>query len=71
MYCDRWVDADGVCKDREAEPRFTAPPAGGRGGFDGGPRGGFGGNFGAPPMGGGGGGGRQIYVNNVCPLTIP
>jgi len=57
-----------MCKDREAEPRFTAPPPGGRGGFDGGPRGGFGGNFGAPPMGGAGGGGRQIYVNNVCLL---
>ncbi|KAL5354130.1 g-strand binding protein [Pseudogymnoascus australis] len=58
-----------VREDREAEPRFTAPPTGGRGGFDGGPRGGFGGNFGPPQMGGGGGGGRQIYVNNL-PYTV-
>ncbi|KFY48172.1 hypothetical protein V495_01544, partial [Pseudogymnoascus sp. VKM F-4514 (FW-929)] len=57
-----------VREDREAEPRFTAPPTGGRGGFDGGPRGGFGGNFGPPQMGGGGGG-RQIYVNNL-PYTV-
>ncbi|KAF2801976.1 RNA-binding domain-containing protein [Mytilinidion resinicola] len=50
-----------VREDREAEPRFTAPPA--RGGFDGGiGRGGFGGpNFGPTP----GGGGRQIYVANL------
>ncbi|KFY69440.1 hypothetical protein V496_00241 [Pseudogymnoascus sp. VKM F-4515 (FW-2607)] len=60
-----------VREDREAEPRFTAPPTGGRGGFDGGPRGGFGGNFGPPQMGGGGGGGggRQIYVNKL-PYTV-
>lgn len=64
------MEADCHAQDREAEPRFTAPPTGGRGGFDGGPRGGFGGNFGPPQMGGGGGG-RQIYVNNVCPLKIP
>lgn len=61
-------------KDREAEPRFTAPTAaGGRGGFEGPPgRGGFGGGFGGGAMGGGGNG-RQIYVSNVCyqiPLSI-
>ncbi|KAF2495333.1 hypothetical protein BU16DRAFT_461223 [Lophium mytilinum] len=52
-----------VREDREAEPRFTAPPA--RGGFDGGMgRGGFGGgpNFGPTQ---GGAGGRQIYVANL------
>jgi len=57
-------------KDREAEPRFTGPPAGGaRGGYEGGPgRGGFGGGFGGGmgAGGGAGGGGRQIYVSNVC-----
>ena len=53
-------------KDREAEPRFTGPPAG-RGGYEGGPgRGGFGGGYGGAP--GGGGGSRQIYVSNVCDL---
>ena len=54
-------------QDREAEPRFTGPPAG-RGGYDGGPStrgGGFGGGYGGPPASGGGGG-RQIFVNNVC-----
>ena len=52
-------------QDREAEPRFTGPPAGGRGGYDGPPgRGGFGGGFGGGMAAGGGG--RQIYVSNVC-----
>ena len=54
-------------QDREAEPRFTGPPAGGRGGYEGPPgRGGFGGGFGGGMASGGGGGGRQIYVSNVC-----
>ena len=61
------VDAS---QDREAEPRFTGPPAAGRGGFEGG-RGGFGGGFGGGAMvGGGGGGGRQIYVSNVCFIPV-
>jgi hypothetical protein len=52
-------------QDREAEPRFTGPPSGGRGGYDGPPgRGGYGGGFGGGM--GAGGGGRQIYVSNVC-----
>lgn len=61
-----------LLQDREAEPRFTAPPVMGRGAFDGGARGGFGAYGPVPPvMGGGmGGGGRQIYVNNVC-LPLP
>ena len=53
-------------KDREAEPRFTGPPAA-RGGYDGPPsgRGGYGSGagYGGPPSSGGG---RQIFVNNVC-----
>ncbi|KAI9796287.1 MAG: hypothetical protein M1835_004410 [Candelina submexicana] len=59
-----------VREDREAEPRFTGPPAGGaRGGYEGGPpRGGYGGGYGGAP-GGGGGGGRQIYVSNL-PYTV-
>ncbi|KAK0101493.1 Myelin expression factor 2, variant 2 [Cadophora gregata] len=58
-----------VREDREAEPRFTGPPAGGRGGYEGAPgRGGFGGGFGGG-MGGGAGGGRQIYVSNL-PYTV-
>jgi hypothetical protein len=59
-------------QDREAEPRFTGPPGGGRGGYEGGPRGGFGGGFVPGAMGGGpggGAGGRQIYVSNVCSQT--
>jgi hypothetical protein len=57
-----------VKQDREAEPRFTGPPAAGRGGYEGPPgRGGFGGGgFGGGMGAGGGGGGRQIYVSNVC-----
>lgn len=59
-------------QDREAEPRFTGPPSGGRGGYEGGPRGGYGGGFGGGPMGAStGGGGRQIYVSNVCVLSLP
>ncbi|MCJ1362287.1 hypothetical protein MMC16_001390 [Acarospora aff. strigata] len=57
-----------VREDREAEPRFTGPPAA-RGGYDSGPsRGGYGaggGGYGAPPSGGG----RQIYVSNL-PYTV-
>ena len=52
-------------QDREAEPRFTGPPAG-RGGYEGGPPrggGGFGYGGGAPSPSSGG---RQIFVNNVC-----
>ena len=49
-------------QDREAEPRFTAPPGGGDRGMA--PRGGYG--AGAP-----GAGPRQIYVANVCsPLSL-
>jgi len=58
-----------VREDREAEPRFTATPSAGRGGYDGPPgRGGFGGagGFGGGAMGGGG---RQIYVSNL-PYTV-
>jgi len=63
-----------VREDREAEPRFTGPPAGGRGGFEGPPGrggGGFGGGFGGGMVqgGGAGGGGRQIYVSNL-PYTV-
>jgi len=60
-----------VREDREAEPRFTGPPAGGRGGYEGGVgRGGFGGGgFGGGMGAGGGGGGRQIYVSNL-PYTV-
>jgi len=60
-----------VREDREAEPRFTGPPAGGRGGYDGPPgRGGFAGGFGGGMgAGGGAGGGRQIYVSNL-PYTV-
>ncbi|KAB8293187.1 hypothetical protein EYC80_007530 [Monilinia laxa] len=64
-----------VREDREAEPRFTGTPAGGRGGYEGngppGGRGGFGGGFGGGmgPGGGAGGGGRQIYVSNL-PYTV-
>ncbi|KAI9822135.1 MAG: hypothetical protein M1832_003138 [Thelocarpon impressellum] len=57
-----------VREDREAEPRFSAPPGGARGGFDGGaPRAGYGGGYagGASPAGGG----RQIYVANL-PYTV-
>ncbi|CAF9937763.1 MAG: hypothetical protein HETSPECPRED_000649 [Heterodermia speciosa] len=60
-----------VREDREAEPRFTGPPAG-RGGYEGGPaRGGFGGGgsgggYGGPPASSGG---RQIFVNNL-PYTV-
>ena len=57
-------------QDREAEPRFTAQPTGGRGGYEGPPgRGGFGGGFGGGM--GAGGGGRQIYVSNVCSIFPP
>lgn len=66
-------------QDREAEPRFTqpgagGPPGGGRGGFGGGygggGRGGFGGGggFGGPP--GGGAAGNQLYISNVCSLSF-
>jgi len=55
-----------VREDREAEPRFTGPPAGGRGGYEG-ARGGFSGGFGGGAMGGAGG--RQIYVSNL-PYTV-
>ncbi|EKD15108.1 RNP domain protein [Drepanopeziza brunnea f. sp. 'multigermtubi' MB_m1] len=62
-----------VREDREAEPRFTGPPSGGRGGYEGAigaGRGGFGGGFGGGMAGGGaGGGGRQIYVSNL-PYTV-
>ncbi|KAI6707865.1 hypothetical protein JHW43_009605, partial [Diplocarpon mali] len=62
-----------VREDREAEPRFTGPPAAGRGGYEGGVaggRGGFGGGFGGGMGGGGvGGGGRQIYISNL-PYTV-
>ncbi len=58
--------ADMTWQDREAEPRFTGPPAGGRGGYEGASRGGFGGGFGGAMGGGAGGSGRQIYVSNVC-----
>ncbi|KAF2147144.1 uncharacterized protein K452DRAFT_354601 [Aplosporella prunicola CBS 121167] len=58
-----------VREDREAEPRFTAPPSVGRGGYGGTMRGGFGGydgGFGGVAAGGGGGGGgRQLYVSNL------
>ncbi|OMP85031.1 putative RNA-binding protein [Diplodia seriata] len=61
-----------VREDREAEPRFTAPPSIGRGGYGamGGGRGGFdayGGGAGGGGGGGGGygGGGRQLYVSNL------
>ncbi|KAF4536268.1 Rnp domain-containing protein [Lasiodiplodia theobromae] len=51
-------------KDREAEPRFTAPPSIGRGGY-----GAMGGRGGFDAYGGGGGGygggGRQLYVSNL------
>lgn len=60
-------------QDRETEPRFTGPPAGGRGGYDGGMArgGGYGaGGFGGPGAGPGAGG-RQIFVSNVCALTLP
>ncbi len=61
--------ADQCHQDREAEPRFTGPPAAGRGGYDGGVgRGGFGGGFGGGM--GAGGGGRQIYVSNVCYILL-
>lgn len=58
-----------VSQDREAEPRFTGPPAA-RGGYEGGPPrgGGFGGGYGGPPASGGG---RQIFVNNVCHIFSP
>jgi len=59
-------------QDREAEPRFTGTPAGGRGGYEGPPGrgGGFGGGFGGGMSAGGGaaGAGRQIYVSNVCSI---
>lgn len=65
-----WKYVVNIKQDREAEPRFTGPPAAGgaRGGFEGPPgRGAFGGGFQGGHMGGGGGGGgRQIYVSNVC-----
>ncbi|KKZ64699.1 hypothetical protein EMCG_09403, partial [[Emmonsia] crescens] len=48
-----------VREDREAEPRFTGPPA--RGDFGGPGRGGYGGYAPSP----GAGGGRQIYVSNL------
>ncbi|OAX81823.1 hypothetical protein ACJ72_03836 [Emergomyces africanus] len=47
-----------VREDREAEPRFTGPPA--RGDFGGAGRGGYGGYASGP-----GTGGRQIYVSNL------
>lgn len=59
-----------VREDREAEPRFTQPAGGARGGYEGGApggRGGFGGGFQGGM--GGGGGGRQIYVSNL-PYTV-
>jgi len=55
-----------VREDREAEPRFTGPPA--RGGYEGGSRGGFGGGFGGGAAAAAGGG-RQIYVSNL-PYTV-
>jgi len=62
-----------VREDREAEPRFTGTPAGGRGGYEGPPGrgGGFGGGFGGGMSAGGGaaGAGRQIYVSNL-PYTV-
>ncbi|KLJ10262.1 hypothetical protein EMPG_14375, partial [Blastomyces silverae] len=48
-----------VREDREAEPRFTGPPA--RGDFGAPGRGGYGGYAPGP----GAGGGRQIYVSNL------
>ncbi|KAL2371050.1 hypothetical protein RJZ57_004514 [Blastomyces gilchristii] len=48
-----------VREDREAEPRFTGPPA--RGDFGGPGRGGYGGYAPGP----GASGGRQIYVSNL------
>ncbi|KAK8178455.1 hypothetical protein BC567DRAFT_225635 [Phyllosticta citribraziliensis] len=55
-----------VREDREAEPRFTAPPSVGRGGFGGMGRGGFDGAYGGGGAPGGfGGGGRQLYVSNL------
>ncbi|KAI9822301.1 MAG: hypothetical protein M1827_000019 [Pycnora praestabilis] len=58
-----------VREDREAEPRFTGPPAGGaRGGYEQGPpRGGYGGGGGG--YGGAAGGARQIYISNL-PYTV-
>lgn len=61
----RWILI--ILQDREAEPRFTGPPAGGRGGYEGPPgRGGFGGGFGGGYQQQQAGGGRQIYISNVC-----
>ncbi|MCJ1330989.1 hypothetical protein MMC10_007676 [Thelotrema lepadinum] len=70
-----------VREDREAEPRFTGAPTGGRGGYEGavGGRGGYGGGgygggggggggYGGPG-GSGGSGGRQIFINNL-PYTV-
>lgn len=70
-------------QDREAEPRFSTPGGGGgggaRGGYGGdmGPRGGAyggGGSYGMGPGGAPGGGGanagRQLYVANVCSLSV-
>ncbi|KAA8566315.1 hypothetical protein EYC84_008906 [Monilinia fructicola] len=65
-----------VREDREAEPRFTGTPAGGRGGYEGngppGGRGGFGGGFGGGmgPGGGAGGGGRQFTSPTFVSIYI-
>ncbi|KAI4135824.1 MAG: hypothetical protein LQ347_000327 [Umbilicaria vellea] len=56
-----------VREDREAEPRFTGPPAA-RGGYEGAPgRGGFAGAAGY--SGAPAGGARQIFINNL-PYTV-